>query len=160
MGNYFTIGGYNKLYKYIWVCIFLQLIFEYFFGTDFAEDMRIFKRYSFPIQEGFNYLGIFIISLLLFLYEKNIYKKELSETLENPHKRHRGPSLIYIDYENQFSNFKSIFLVIILLIICDQLMDTFFIFNLKGLNYRMFELFIVCFITLKLFKIPKTIKNL
>ena len=33
-------------------------------------------------------------------------------------------------------------------------MNTFFIFNLKGLNYRMCELCFVCFITLKMFKIP------
>ena len=165
MGNYITFGEYNNLYKYIWVCILLQLIFEYFFGTDFTEEMKYFKKYSFPksvlIQEGFDYLGIFILSIFLLLYENSQNKNEnrLSESLEinhtNSHKgKHKNPSLIFIDYENQSSHFTSIFAVIILTIICDQLMNTFFIFNLKGLNYRMCELFFVSFITLKMFKIP------
>ena len=159
MGNYITIGEYNKLYKYIWSYIIIKLIFEYFFGTDFPEEMQIYEKDSFPksvlIQEGLNYLGIFIISIFLYIYEKAIYKKELLELLANNHKgKNIEPSLIYVDYENQYSDFKMIFMVIILLIICDQLMNTFFIFNLKGLNYRMFELFFVCFIALKKFKIP------
>ena len=91
--------------------------------------------------------------------KKALLKKKLSKSLETPiihsHKgRRKNPSLIYIDIENNLSNFKSMIKVIILIIICDQLMNTFFIFNLKGLNYRMFELFFVCFIALKKFKIP------
>ena len=86
-------------------------------------------------------------------------KKELSKSLETPiihsHKgRRKNPSLIYIDIENNLSKIKSMIKVIILIIICDQLMNTFFIFNLKGLNYRMCELCFVCLITLIIFKIP------
>ena len=83
MGNYITIGEYNKLYKYIWICILLKSIFEYLYGNDFIEDMKYFKSYTYPksvlIQEGLNYLGIFILSIFLFFYEKSQNKNEQSE---------------------------------------------------------------------------------
>ena len=163
MGNYITIGEYNKLYKYIWICILLKSIFEYLYGNDFIEDMKYFKSYTYPksvlIQEGLNYLGIFILSIFLLFYEKSQNKNEQSESLVNNNNYHinkksHNPSLIYLDIENIETSFKCIFMVIILIIVCDQLMNTFFILNLKGLNYRMCEIFFVCFITLKMFKIP------
>ena len=144
MGNYITIGEYNKLYKYIWICILLKSIFEYLYGNDFIEDMKYFKSYTYPksvlIQEGLNYLGIFILSIFLFFYEKSQNKNEQSESLVNNHinKKSHNPSLIYLDIENIETSFKCIFMVIILIIVC----------------YRMCEIFFVCYITLKMFKIP------
>ena len=76
MGNYITFGEYNHLYKYIWVCILLKIIYEYFFGTDFIEEMKIFKKYLFPksvlIQEGLNYLVF--LSYLYFYFVMKILK--------------------------------------------------------------------------------------
>ena len=164
MGNYIALGEYNKLYKYIWICIIIREIFEYFYGTDLPEPIQIITKDSIPkgvlIQEGFNYLGLFILSIFLFIYENSQNKKEeeelsalLPEDNTSSKKGNRNYSLIYIDYEN-LDSFKSIFFVIILLIICDQLRNTFFIFNLKGLDFKMFEILFVCIITLIMFKIP------
>ena len=119
MGNYIALGEYNKLYKYIWICILITEIFEYFYGTDLPEPIQIITKDSIPkgvlIQEGFNYLGLFILSIFLFIYENSQNKKEeeelsalLPEDNTSSKKENRNYSLIYIDYEN-LDSFKSIF---------------------------------------------------
>ena len=83
MGNYIALGEYNKLYKYIWICILIREIFEYFYGTDLPESIQIITKDSIPkgvlIQEGFNYLVLFILSIFLFIYENSQNKKEEEE---------------------------------------------------------------------------------
>ena len=140
MGKCITFGEYNKLYKYIWICIFLKLIFEYIFGTDFPEEIKVLKKSSFPknvlIQEGLNYFCMIILSKILNIYEIIQNKSEKSETLINNSDINSSrtsitTNLIYNDYEkNNLSN-KSVAIVIILLIVSEQLRNTFFIINLK-----------------------------
>ena len=165
MGNLITIGEYNKLYKFMWFSIILKLVFEYCFGTDFPEDIKIFKKDSFPksilIQEFLNYLGIFIFSIFLYIYENKQNKTEKNEeSLNNASENHSSSTkskrsdLIYENYESINLSYKHVIVVIILIIISDQLRNTFFIINLKGLDFKMFELLFVCIITLKMFKMP------
>ena len=167
MGNFITIGKYNKLYKFMWLSISFKLIYEYLYGSDFATEMKLIKYYSFPksvlIQEFLNYLGIFFFSIFLFKYETKQNKSEPSE--EESHKSHDTNDrhfssnkklknhLIYRNYEKYMVSYKAVILVIILIIICDQLTNTFFIFNLKGLDFKMFEILFVCIITFLMFKI-------
>ena len=162
MSNYITIGEYNKLYKYIWIYIIIKLLFQYLFGTDFPEEIKVFKKYSFPknvlIQEGFNYLGLLFLSAILHLYEKIQEKKDLKVSINNTDnndssKNNHKISLIFFDYEKEIKSYKSIIIIIILLVLSDQLWNTFFVLNLKGLDFRMFELLFVCIITFIMFRI-------
>ena len=167
MGNFITIGEYNKLYKFMWFFISFKLIYEYLYGSDFPIEIKLIKHYSFPksvlIQEFLNYIGVFIFSIFLFIYEKIQNKPETSE--EESHNSHntndshstsrksiKSP-LIYQNYENYTVSYKPVIIVIILIIVCDQLRNTFFIFNLKGLDFKMFEILFVCIITFLMFKI-------
>ena len=165
MGSFITIGEYNSLYKYMWFSISFKLIYEYLYGNDLPTEMKIFKTDSFPksvlIQECLNYLVIFILSIFLFIYEKNQNKSETYEEpsnndTENISTLSKGikSKLIYKNYENMKISYKPIIIIIILIILSDQLRNTFYIFNLKGLDFKMFEILFVCIITLLMFKIP------
>ena len=165
MGNFITIGEYNKLYKFMWLSISFKLIYEYLYGTDFPTEMKLIKHDSYPksvlIQEFLNYLGIFIFSIFLNTYEKIQNKPETSEKASNNNnsekdsiqKKNLESQLIYENYENIEISYKPVVIVIILIILYDQLRNTFFIFNLKGLDFQMFEILFVCIITLLMFKI-------
>ena len=167
MGNFITIGEYNKLYKFMWFSMFFKLIYEYLYGSDFPTEIKLIKYYSFPksvlIQEFINYFGVFFFSIFLFIYEKNQNKPETSEEeSRNSHNTNDSHStsrksikspLIYEDYENNIVSYKPAIIVIGLIIAYDQLRNTFFIFNLKGLDFKMFEILFVCIITFLMFKI-------
>ena len=46
--KFISFGKYNKLYKYMWFYIASKIIYEYFFGTDFSEQIKLLSIYSFP----------------------------------------------------------------------------------------------------------------
>lgn len=79
MAKYISFGGYNKLYKYIWFFFINKFINGYLFGSEFPNEIKIVKKNTLPksliIQEGFNYLGIFLFSIFLLIYE-SIQKKK------------------------------------------------------------------------------------
>ena len=165
MGTVITLGEYNKLYKYIWISISLKIVFQYLFGTDFPEEIKIFKKTSFPknvlIQEGLNYLGIFIFSIFLFIYEKTQNKSETDKSIASNNNDNNSSFykiyskyLIYKDFENIQYSLKPVIILVLLIIFSDQLRNTFYTLNLKGLDFKMFELLFVCVITLLMFKIP------
>ena len=167
MGNCINIGEYNKLYKYIWLYIFIKLIFEYLFGVDYPDEIKIFKKNTFPksiiVQEIIYYFNLVIFSRFLYIYEKSQNKRDKSESSivsnntdinSSSSKINLKIDLIYKNYEKVNISCCSIIFVAILLILSDQLRKTFFIINLKGLDFRMFELLFVCIITLVMFGIP------
>lgn len=86
MGNYISIGNYNILIKSFWFYAFSKFILEYIIESFLPEKTSLFDKHRFPrhglIQEGFDYLGTFIISIIIFLYEKkNLRTKgELTST--------------------------------------------------------------------------------
>ena len=64
--------------------------------------------------------------------------------------------LIYNNYlDDEQNSYISSYIIIILLFCSIELKNTFFFFNLSVLDFWMFETFFVCYITLKLFKMPK-----
>ena len=176
--KFISFGKYNKLYKYMWFYIASKIIYEYFFGTDFSEQIKLLSIYSFPkdvlIQEAFNNLGIFFFSLLFNRYENKISEKDKfpksnndlesqsSKSSSSSKKRNQRTKtasseieLIYNNYlDDEQNSYISSYIIIILLFCSIELKNTFFIFNLSGLDFWMFETFFVCYITLKLFKMP------
>ena len=174
MGSLITFGEYNKLYKFIWFYLINKLIFEYLFGTDFPEEIKIFKKDTFPknrlVQEAINYLGLIIFSIILYIYETEQSKGETprislqsdprislkseSDSAISSSKKNKKTELIYKNYEKNKTPYKPGFKAIILFILCDQLINIFFGINLKGLDFRMFEILFVCYFTLVIFGIP------
>ena len=100
-------------------------------------------------------------SIFLLIYEYFQNKPELSGRPSNndsvnlsvPRKSLKS-SLIYTNYEDMNISYRPAIFVIILIVLSDQLINTFFIFNLKGLDFTMFELLFVCIIGLKMLKNP------
>ena len=83
MAKYISFGQYNQLYKYIWYFVIIKLVNEYIFGYTFPEQIRpdIFVSADYPpsiiVHYFFNYLGSFIFSGFLYLYEKSQKKKKI-----------------------------------------------------------------------------------
>ena len=77
MNKYVSFSRPDKLYKYIYIFIITRILYEYFFGSNIPEVIKIF---TFPknilVQETFNYLGSMIISFFLFVYEEKLNKND------------------------------------------------------------------------------------
>ena len=77
MASYISFGKYNNLYKYIWIYLIINIIYDYIFGNTFPNLMKfsIFETNNYPpnilIQQVFNYIGSFILSIFLFIYERS-----------------------------------------------------------------------------------------
>ena len=149
MANLITIGKCNKLYIYICYYLIVQLIYEYLFDGNLPKEIKIEKLdpSEFPknilIQETFNYLGIFIFSIIFYKYEK----------LQNSRKTFI--QLIYYNEEedniNNSNSEISIGFTCILLTISVQSMNQLYIMDLRALDFWMFEILFISFITLFMF---------
>ena len=69
-----SFGGYNKLYKYIWIYLIVTLIIKLFYEPS-SERIKII---DFPqdiiIQQIFDYLGIIKKQFLKLIYlQQNLY---------------------------------------------------------------------------------------
>ena len=82
MGKYISFGEYNNLYKYIWYYIIICSFNDYIFADTFPKQIKfsIFEIKNYPpdifIQQEFNYLGAFLLSILIYLYEEKQLKGE------------------------------------------------------------------------------------
>ena len=160
MSNYISCGKYNKLYIYIWLYIISQLLYEYLYGSRFPEKIKLVYLNDFPknilIQEIFNYLGISIFSFILFKYEikqNRLNKKDnlLSLQINNSSEI----NLIYNEYKGNIKliSIQSLCFAIFVLIFSNEIKKFFDVIGLKGLDFWMFEIFFICFITANIFKI-------
>ena len=163
MCKYFSFGQINSKYKYILLYVIFQLINQYLFSKDILPKIGTFNRTLIAnhkiIQEIFNYLGVFIISIFLLIYEKHLKKKKNKSDEENYilERKKLSPShskLIYVDQlEGKISMIK-ILIIIFLLVLEAQLMNTFYACGLEGLDLWMFEMLFLVFITSKMLSIP------
>ena len=162
MCKYISFGEMNKLYKYIAYYLFFKLLYEYFFNPySLPKDMAIkflkrdvFINNNILVQGMFNYFGVFIFSLITYIY-KNKHSKNLTK-LKNPDISEKNISiaLIYneINLENITVSVTSVCSIILLYIICSQLKNTIKLLELKEINYWMFEILFICFMTSVIFK--------
>jgi hypothetical protein len=84
MGKYISLGGYNKLYKYIWIYLILRFLTTYIFSNNFIfEQFKVESLKDFPdsyfITSQFNYLGFIVISPILIFISKFLNKKKVDE---------------------------------------------------------------------------------
>ena len=168
MGNYIGYGQYNHLYRYIWFYIAFKFVSEYIIGEFFEEKIGLIEKNSMPqyllIHEAFSYLGTFIISSFLFLYNTRKNKKKLKNkkiiemNCNNSSSIDKRKTSSIIEYKynnnnyiNNYYSVKSLFILIILLFLSIQLNNILLTISLKGLDYVIYEIGFVCYITFKLF---------
>jgi len=159
MGKYISLGEYNKLYKYFWYFLITKLIYYYFLDSFFVEKVKllanIFPKYVL-IQGGFNYLGLSIFSIFLHMYEVKQKKVESEKTMnqDNSENGHMTVKLIYNDLmETKYLTLSDL-MIIVLLYFCVQFFFHFLLFQLKGLDYWMLELFFIALMFSKLYNLP------
>ena len=162
MCKYFSFGNINLKYKYILLYVIFQLINQYLFSKEILPKIGTFNRTLIAnhkiIQEIFNYIGVFIISIFLFIYEK--YQKKMRKENESDGLIDRKKSnlshhkLIYKDQLEGNISMKRIIIIIFLLLLEAQLMNTFYACGLEGLDLWMFEMLFLVFITSKILNAP------
>ena len=176
MANLITIGKCNKLYIYICYYLIVQLMYEYLFDGNLPKEIKIEKLdpSEFPknilIQETFNYLGIFIFSIIFYKYEKlqnsrktinniqqslNLNDIKYSSSSNSIKEKDSSIQLIYYNAEegniNNSNSGISIGFTCILLTISVQSMNQLYIMDLRALDFWMFEILFISFITLFMF---------
>lgn len=164
MCKYFSFGKINFHYKYIFLYVIFQLLNQYLFSKEILPKFGTFNRTLITnhkiIQEIFNYIGVFIISIFLFIYEKYQQKRKNKNDNDNEKLIDRKYSnfshykLIYQDQlEGKISIIK-IMIIIFLLVLEAQSMNTFYACGLDGLDFWMFEMLFIYFISSRMLKAP------
>ena len=134
---------------------------EYLFTKSFPDAIKpdIFEITNYPsnilIQEFFNYIGSFIFSIFLIIYEKSQTQKKENdnETRINSGFLYNYDLIYYTKQPNE-SNIKVIIFISIISIISVETINNFMTLNLSGLVYWIIDRFFIANINLKLFGIP------
>ena len=172
MGKYISIGEYNKFYNHICFFLITKIIYEYLLNSFFVDKVKLLEE-AFPknvlIQGAFNYFGLFIFSIFLYKYETkqkkggkakpihygnsdNSYDKNF--TYKKSEGGHSSIDLIYNDLlESKYISLSDL-MVIVLLYFCIQIFFHFILFQLRGLDYWMFEILFISLIFSKLYNFP------
>ena len=158
MAKYISFGKYNPLFKYFWYHIIAKFLNAYILKELFRDKELIFKNDSLPpdllIQEGFNYLGTFIISLFLIKYEYSqarVNDKPTESTQNIIGKNSKSIDITLIYHKTHGDLYKCYnLIVILLLILCELFIIIYFSLTLKGLDFWVLELFFICYITYRM----------
>ena len=172
MAKCISCGGFNKYFIYILLTIFFKILNDSLYGfnyNDSFEDVKIFDTHTqdyfswhYLIHQIFGYISTTILSFFFYKYEVNASKKEGIDRVTNTsninNKKNIQIKLIHnnaednIDINSDKSSFIICLLVIFLWINEEQLID-FYYLALKDLDFWMFELLIVTYFSVKMFKI-------
>ena len=154
-----SFGEYNKLYKYIWLYLIISLIILFFFSTADVNVLMIDFPKDIIIQQIFDYLGIFILSLLFYSFfyrSENNNQRTISEINISPMKSFSSSQieLIYKENEeNRYFSIKQYLILVILLVLAFQIENNYYNVGLEGLDFWMFEMVFISIINSKIFKI-------
>ena len=163
MGKYLSFGKYNNLYKYIWIYLIINTIFDYLFDNNFPNQLKfnIFENNNYPqgilIYWLFYYIGSFILSILLYLYVKSLTKENQIKNDDVMHpflKMLEKNRLIYQKEQSFFYILKKSFPTSFYSILSNQLNNTFLYIGFIGLDCWVFNLFFMAFVNYLNFKIP------
>jgi len=167
MGKYISCGQYNKNYKYIILGIFFNILAIFIDGYDFNDSNKLFLFNSeklielskhFTVHEIFQYIGIFIFSIVFYKIERICNKKEITSqrTLSfSSTKSNNQIILIFNDSQDKMGSFSILsFIIVITIYVCIQfLAEIFYILGLRIFDFWMFELLVISYINAKMFKL-------
>ena len=153
MGKYISFGRYNIYYKYIILsCTFYSLNY-YIISGNLNEDLisleviskdtqRLYEH--FVINDCFNYIGIFIISFILYKFKEENIDSASEISLFNKIN-------IKENEEKKYVSFLNLSFILIFWITISHIINI--IYSLMIPYYWMFELLFICLIYSKLYKI-------
>ena len=148
MSKFLHCGRWNKNYKFILLTAIFAFFTNYIFGyifNDYLDEIKMFNQTNdndnnhIIINYLFRYLGLILISFILYKYELNSRMIIYNNSQEN--------------IENQI-NISPLFILLIMIIMVLQEIseDIFYKSNLRALDFWMFELPLLSYFNLKYFK--------
>ena len=173
MAKCISCGGFNKYFIYILLTIFFKIVNDSLYGFNYNESFEDVKIFNTPTQDYFSwhslihqifgYFGTTILSIFFYKYELNVLKKEkksdrVTNTSNDNKKKNIQIKLIHnnaedkIDIKSDKCSFMICLIVIFLWINEEQLIELYNL-ALKDLDFWMFELLIVTYFSVKMFKI-------
>ena len=176
MGSIIGIGECDKKLKYIFLFSLFLILTNSLFGFYFNDNFGILQIFKTDIQlslykhkvihEFFRNIGIIIISFIFFEYQTKIFskdsdKEENKKNNSNANKQSKPISSKIVLIHNKPTNYlrnygASPFYIIFIItswIICNYLIDLFYKFGLRDLDYWMLELIIVTYLNKKMFNL-------
>ena len=150
MGKYISFGNINPNYKYILLYIISHLLIKLLLSK---KNLRKLGEFDITllnhklINKIFNYSGLFIISIFLFLYENYQKKRSLNKANVLLQKNvTTNIKLIYIDQLEGRISLIRILIIIFLVFLQNELMSAFSSCGLEGLDFWPFEILFLYFI--------------
>ena len=146
MSKFLHCGRWNKNYKFILLTAIFAFFTNYIFGyifNDYLDEIKMFNLTNdnnhIIINYLFRYLGLILISFILYKYESNSRMTIYNNSQEN--------------IENQI-NISPLFILLIMIIMVLQEIseDIFYKSSLRALDFWMFELPLLSYFNLKYFK--------
>ena len=155
--KYISLGEIHAYYKYIYFYIISHFINKYLFKKDVLSKIG---EFSFPIisshmliKQILMYVLMFFISIFLFFYEEYQKKKKGPDYIS----KKRRKTTFKLIYKNQLEGKVSIIkilLIIFVLVIETELQNTFYAVGFDGLDYWMFELLFIYYISSSMLSTP------
>ena len=175
-----SCGLYNRYYKYILLSTFFKILNDSLYGFNYSnafKEVKIFggkkqKRFSkhYLVHQIFNYIGTALMSFLFEKYQKKtenknnkkyILKNQTQDDNQSDLNSSRTFTHIILIHnkaqeENEINNYKEMYkpsLIIIFAWISEEILLTIYGKALKDLDFWMFELLIITYLSAHIFKI-------
>ena len=166
MGKYISFGKWNHYYKYPFLAIFFTLLYDIIKGVNYENIFRTiqifgqskinFSSHNY-IHQIFNYLVLFIFSLIFHINKSYSYKEDSLNTSSSSDSssRHSKITLIHNDLLNDSKDSNLVYiytLTIFIFVLSEQFL---FLYGgtIKDLDFWMFEIVIISYICHRMFKI-------
>jgi hypothetical protein len=158
MKKYISFGKFNAYYKFIISSVVFKLLYNLLFGVQIGYStqlLRLLPENDFVdhslIHDLFNYLGIFIISLILLLCDKIYTKKKVKEPEVKSKPR---ISLIHNEVDFDIIDGKlciNLLIITFLWVLMEQSEKIYYYCTLNDLDYWPCEMLILAYFCKKMF---------
>ena len=172
MESSISFGEFNyKKNKFIIFLLLSLLAKDHLFGfnyNDSLQDLRLITEWNqkniskhYMIHQFFCYFGTLIIAIICFLLEKKSSQKETVKDIKKQSSNRKkssesNSSSRLIEHENKvidYSKFplKKFLMIIFLWVLAEQIMDNFYTYILKDLDFWMIEIIILSLLNYKIY---------
>lgn len=158
MKKYISFGKFNAYYKFIISSVVFKLVYNILFGVQIGYSTQLLRLLPENdlvdhslIHDLFNYLGILIISLILFLCDKIYYKKNAKEPEVKSKPRN---SLIHNEVELDIIDGKlciKLLVITFIWVLMEQSEKIYYYCTLSDLDYWPCEMLILAYFCKKMF---------